>query len=72
MVVQLGGIHVHNLMGDLYGIMMFKLRLDGVVRILVWMVCDKEVFDGAVADGSLVDGKGSGKLAVLAYPDFVE
>lgn len=71
-VVKPGGILVHNLMGNLNGIMMFKLRLDCVVGNFVRVLLDKQILDSPVANSSLVDSKGSGELPMLTYPDFVE
>lgn len=71
-VVQLGGVFVHDLMGDLNGIMMFKLGLNCLVRVFIGMLLDEQVFDGAVSDSSLVDSKGGSELSMLAYANLVE
>lgn len=71
-VVQLRRILVHDLAGDLEGIVVLQLGLDLVVGVLVRVLLDEQVLDRAVADGGLVDGEARGELAVLAEPDLLE
>lgn len=75
MLVKLGRVLVHDLLGDLYSIVMWDSRPDLLVRrlgLLIWMVVDEKVLDAAGTDCALVDGEAGGKFTVLADADFLQ
>lgn len=71
MVVEFGGVLIHDLFSHLEGIMMLEFR-SGLALLLVRMPINKQVFDRTCADGSLIHVEGRGKLSVSADPDLVE
>lgn len=71
-IVQLCGIVVHDLVGDLEGIMMLKFGFDIIIWVLVRMLINKQIFDCAFTDRSLVDSKTCGKLPVLSKTNLVQ
>lgn len=63
MVIQLGGLRVHNMLRRLHSIhpMQFRSRL---IRLFVRMFVHKQIFDLTRPRSSLVDSKGGSEFAV--------
>lgn len=64
-VVELSGVLVHDLMGDLQGIMMLKFRFDVIVWVLIRMLINEQVLDCTFTNGPLVNSKTCGEFPVL-------
>ena len=61
MIIQLGGVLFHDLLRLLHRVLTVQLR-PCLVRLLVWMVVDEEIFYLAGYCSALVDGEARGEL----------
>ncbi|MAD81521.1 MAG: hypothetical protein CL912_01030 [Deltaproteobacteria bacterium] len=72
MVVEFGGVLIHDMLGILHSIGALDTWRRRINLLFFWMRINEEVFDGPIPGRSLINGKARGELVMGANLNGIE